>query len=335
MEQSHANRFHCGKQPIKLNQQLLRPFDHHRLLKPHRKHTIMEGRYVMPDIGTHHEGSTGREPPQVKMANDSRLGDDGPGGMMQHENGLYADANMADASDLYGQGDTLGEAPYYGIPQIDPNLSKPLDDKMADIDLQDDSNDVSPTQAYVGDASSAAHTPPTKPKRTLSKRNNKGKQKQSVAVEDPESQVPSEDEDEDEDDVEPEDDSDDEFTPEPAVAKKSAKKTPSKRRPAAPKTPNSGATPRRAARKSAGRSARRSAAKPQDEIPFNRQRRAPKNGIMDARPIARCYDECDEADKALLDLRERELKTWKEIRVVWEEMTGHKTGNSTLPNRYE
>ena len=195
---------------------------------------------------------------------------------------------------------------------------------MADIDLQADSNDVSPTQAYAGDMSSAALTPPTKPKRTLSKRNKKGKQKQSVAVEDPESQVPSEDE--DEDDVEPDDESD-EFTPEPAVAKK---KTPSRRR-AAPKTPRSGATPKKAARKSAGTSAR----KPQDDIPFNRQRRAPKNGIMDARPIARCYDECDEADKALLDLRERELKTWKEIRVVWEEMTGHKTGNSTLPNRYE
>ena len=292
---------------------------------PHQKHATMEGRYVMPDLGTHHMRSASRETPQVTMANDSRLGDDGPGGMMQHEDSIYADANMADASDLYGQGDTLGEAPYYGIPQVDPNLSSLLDDDMADIDLQADSNDVSPTQAYAGDMSSAALTPPTKPKRTLSKRNKKGKQKQSVAVENPESQVPSEDE--DEDDVEPEDESD-EFTPEPAVAKK---KTQSRRSRAAPKTPRSGATPKKAARKSAGTSAR----KPQDDIPFNRQRRAPKNGIMDARPIARCYDECDEADKALLDLRERELKTWKEIRVVWEEMTGHKTGNSTLPNRYE
>lgn len=285
----------------------------------------MEGRYVLPGMAEQHMTSTSFDTPQVTVATDSRLGDDGPGGMMQHEDSLYADANMSDASDNYGVGDTLGEAPYYGIPQVDPNLGQLLDDDMADIDPQADSNDVSPTQAYAGDASSAAQTPPTKPKRTPSKCNKKGKQKQSVAFEDPGSQVPSEDEDDAE---EPEDESD-EFTPEPATVKKSAKKTQIKRRAAAPKAP------RKAARKSAGTSARRSAAKPQDEIPFNRQRRAPKNGIMDARPIARCYDECDEADKALLDLRERELKTWKEIRVVWEEMTGHKTGNSTLPNRYE
>ena len=75
---------------------------------PHQKHATMEGRYVMPDLGTHHMRSASRETPQVTMANDSRLGDDGPGGMMQHEDSIYADANMADASDLYGQGDTLG-----------------------------------------------------------------------------------------------------------------------------------------------------------------------------------------------------------------------------------
>jgi hypothetical protein len=70
-------------------------------------------------------------------------------------------------------------------------------------------------------------------------------------------------------------------------------------------------------------------------MPFNRQRRAPKNGIMDSRPIPRSYDECDEADKALLDMRDEEKKTWKQIRAVWEELTRQKTGTSTLPNRYE
>jgi hypothetical protein len=292
----------------------------------------MDGGFLFPNVKPQDMMHTGIDSPQVTVATDSRLGDDGAGGVMQHEDSLYADANMVDASDVYGLGDTLGDAPYYGIPQVDPELSNLLDDDMANIDLLAESNDVSPTQAYGGDVSSAALTPPNKPKRTLSKRNRKGKQKQSVAVEDPGSQVPSED---DDDDEQPEDESD-EFTPEePATTKKSAKKTPSRRRPAAPKTPKSGATPRKAARKSAGTSARKSAAKTQDEIPFNRQRRAPKNGITEARPIARCYDECDEADKALLDLRERELKTWKEIRVVWEEMTGQKTGTSTLPNRYE
>jgi pyruvate/2-oxoglutarate dehydrogenase complex dihydrolipoamide acyltransferase (E2) component len=274
----------------------------------------------VPDMETHNITST--SPPQVTMATDGHFGADGSGGTMQHEDSIFADTNMADAGDMYGLGDTLGQAPYYGIPQIDPQLSALLDDGMGGMDLQSDSNDVSPTQAYAGDVSSAARTTPAnRPKRSLSKHNKKGKQKQAAVVEDPDSQVPSEDEDE-EDTEQPEDESD-EFTPEPAVVKRSAKRTPSKR------------TPKRAARKSAGSSRRKSAAKPQDEIPFNRLRRAPKNGIVEARPIARCYEECDEADKALLDLRERELKTWKEIRVVWEEMTGHKTGNSTLPNRYE
>jgi hypothetical protein len=306
------NLFHCSERPTKLHQQLLQPFNHHTLQQSHLKHSTMEGNYALPNMADQHLTSQSFDAPQVTMATDGHFGDDGPGGMMQHEDSLFADANMADAGDMYGLGDTLGQAPYYGIPQVDPDMSRLLDDDMADVDLQADSSDISPIQPI---------TPANRPKRSLSKRNKKGKQKQAAAVEDPDSQVPSEDEDEDGEDTEQPEDESDEFTPEPAAAKK---RTPSKR------------TPRRAARKSAGSSSRRkSAAKPQDEIPFNRLRRAPKNGIMDARPIARCYEECDEADKALLDLRERELKTWKDIRVVWEEMTGHKTGNSTLPNRYE
>lgn len=34
-------------------------------------------------------------------------------------------------------------------------------------------------------------------------------------------------------------------------------------------------------------------------------------------------------------MRDKENRTWRDIRVWWEEMTGQKTGNSTLPNRYE
>jgi len=282
-------------------------------------------------------GTTDFSTAEVTIATDSRLGDDGAGGIMQHEDSLYADANMTDAGGMYGLGDNIGDAPYYDVPQADLNLSNLLDDDMANIDLQADSNDVSPTQAYAGDVSSAAPTPPTEPRRAPSKRKKKGKKKQPVPVEDSEALALSEDEVEIEDDSEqPEDDSD-EFVPEPAVANNSAKKTrtPSKRKPATPKTPKSAATSRKAARKSAGTSAAKLASKPQDEIPFNRQRRAPKNGITEARPIARCYDECDEADKALIDLREREMKTWRDIRLVWEDMTGQKTGTSTLPNRYE
>ena len=93
-------------------------------------------------------------------------------------------------------------------------------------------------------------------------------------------------------------------------------------------TPKSSTGTRKTARRSTG-------TKVKEALPFNRQRRAPKNGIMDSRPIPRSYEECEEADKALLDMRDNEGKTWKEIRVVWEELTGQKTGNSTLPNRYE
>lgn len=34
-------------------------------------------------------------------------------------------------------------------------------------------------------------------------------------------------------------------------------------------------------------------------------------------------------------MRDKEHKIWKDIRAAWEEMTGQRTGNSTLPNRYE
>lgn len=86
-------------------------------------------------------------------------------------------------------------------------------------------------------------------------------------------------------------------------------------------------TPRRTPRKSGGRA--------RDAVPSHRQRKPPKNGITGARAIARSYEECDEADKALIDMRDVDRKTWKEVRMAWEELTGQKTGVSTLPNRYE
>jgi hypothetical protein len=79
----------------------------------------------------------------------------------------------------------------------------------------------------------------------------------------------------------------------------------------------------------------RKSAKVKDAVPFTRMRRAPKNGIIDSRPIPRSYEECDEADKALIDMRDKGKKTWVEVRVAWEEFTGQKTGASTLPNRYK
>lgn len=52
-----------------------------------------------------------------------------------------------------------------------------------------------------------------------------------------------------------------------------------------------------------------------------------------ARAIARSYDECSEADKMLLDLRDAG-EGWAKIRHEWEKLTGEKIGSSTLPNRY-
>ena len=34
-------------------------------------------------------------------------------------------------------------------------------------------------------------------------------------------------------------------------------------------------------------------------------------------------------------MRDKEHKTWRVIRAAIEDMTGQRTGNSTLPNRYE
>ena len=128
-----------------------------------------------------------------------------------------------------------------------------------------------------------------------------------------------------EDDFEDEDEED---YDEPVVRKKHRSATKLK----TPISKSSKTTPKSSART---RKTPRRSAKVKEAMHFNRQRRAPKNGIMDSRPIPRCYNECDEADKALLDMRDKENKTWKQIRAVWEELTGQKTGTSTLPNRYE
>jgi hypothetical protein len=149
MQQSRASRFHCSERPTKLNQQLLRPFNHRTLQQSHRKHSTMEGDYALPNMAEQHMRSQSFDAPQVTMETDGHFGDDGPGGMMQYEDSLFADASMADVGDMYGLGDTLSQAPYYGIPQVDPDLSQLFDDDMADVDLQADSNDVSPTQASL------------------------------------------------------------------------------------------------------------------------------------------------------------------------------------------
>ncbi|MCJ1467130.1 hypothetical protein MMC07_005752 [Pseudocyphellaria aurata] len=65
-----------------------------------------------------------------------------------------------------------------------------------------------------------------------------------------------------------------------------------------------------------------------------RQRQAPMFAIAPAREIPSSYEEADEADRLLLDMRDSGVP-WKIIRAAWTEKTRQPTGGSTLPNRYK
>lgn len=54
---------------------------------------------------------------------------------------------------------------------------------------------------------------------------------------------------------------------------------------------------------------------------------------VQTRAIPRSYDECDEADRLLIQLRDAGGE-WKDIRPKWSALTREKTAPSTLPNRY-
>jgi len=243
--------------------------------------------------------------------------------MMEPAGTYGAEDNMQDVSNHYGEAGHVGQGPYF-VQNLDPSLSNPLDRDMANIALGG-TNGVSPSQGYGGDVSSEVITPSNS---KATSRVKKGKKTQAARDEDTDSEVASE-EDEEEDEHEYEED-DDEFEPEPAVLKKRRSalrfntQTPKSRKGAS----HSSTRTRKVARKSTSSRAK-------DALPFNRQRRPPKNGIQDSRVIPRSYDECEEADKALIDMRDKEHKTWKEVRAAMQELTGQKTGNSTLPNRYE
>jgi hypothetical protein len=253
---------------------------------------------------------------------------------MDPADSYHDNADMQDIRNHYNEVGQIGQGPYFNIPNLDPSLSNILDHDMANVHLGG-TNGISPTQAYGGDMSSEVVTPS---KSKSAARAKKGKKAQVARAEgrdheatsdedddDEEEEEDEEEEDEEEDDFESEDEDD---YGEPVVRKKHRSATKLN----TPISKSSKATPKSSART---RKTPRRGAKVKEAMPFNRQRRAPKNGIMDSRPIPRGYDECDEADKALLDMRDEEKKTWKQIRAVWEELTGQKTGTSTLPNRYE
>lgn len=252
---------------------------------------------------------------------------------MEQAGTYHGDADMQDIGNHYSELGQVGQGPYFNIPNLDPSLSNLLDHDMANVHLGGN-NGIPSTQADGGDMSSEAVTPSKH--KSAAARVKKGKKAQVAQGDIPDSEVASEeDEDYDEEDEDEEEEKDfesedEEDYDEPVVRKKhrSATKLKTPVAKGCNATPKSSASSRKTARRSTG-------TKVKDPMPFNRQRRAPKQGIMDARPIPRSYDECDEADKALLDLRDKEKKTWKEIRAVWEELTEQKTGTSTLPNRYE
>ncbi|KAI5368264.1 hypothetical protein Slin15195_G033970 [Septoria linicola] len=64
-----------------------------------------------------------------------------------------------------------------------------------------------------------------------------------------------------------------------------------------------------------------------------KQTRTYKGKTAAARPIPRTYEECDEADKMLIEWRDQK-KEWAPIKVEWKRLTGEGTAQSTLPNRY-
>ncbi|CZT23646.1 uncharacterized protein RCC_09360 [Ramularia collo-cygni] len=67
--------------------------------------------------------------------------------------------------------------------------------------------------------------------------------------------------------------------------------------------------------------------------PTKKRKRNSTKKQMNARVIPRSLDECDDADKELITMREAGHE-WKAIRARWAEMTGETTATSTLPNRY-
>jgi hypothetical protein len=228
----------------------------------------------------------------------------------------YVEADMQDVGAHYGEDGQNGHGPYYDLHNLDPSLL---------------GDGISPSQAYTGDVSAEGLTP-SKTKRKSAARTKNGKKKRVVEVEEPESQESSEEaEDEEDEDAEPEseEEDEDEYEPEPVVSKRTRASL--KRKVATPKTPKSTSKSSTKTRSSTRKS---KSSKKDDVLPFNRTRRPPSK-IIDARPIARSFEECDEADKKLIVMRDQHKKTWAEIRGVWEAITKQKTGKSTLPNRYE
>ena len=49
--------------------------------------------------------------------------------------------------------------------------------------------------------------------------------------------------------------------------------------------------------------------------------------------MGRTYEQCDEHDKRLIDMKEAGA-SWDAIRKEWNKLTGEITADSTLPNRY-
>lgn len=64
-----------------------------------------------------------------------------------------------------------------------------------------------------------------------------------------------------------------------------------------------------------------------------RKRMAPKKAVATPKEIPSTWDEADEADKMLVNMRDSG-EDWITIRAAWEAATGQVTAGSSLPNRY-
>ncbi|KAI9762031.1 MAG: hypothetical protein M4579_000667 [Chaenotheca gracillima] len=65
-----------------------------------------------------------------------------------------------------------------------------------------------------------------------------------------------------------------------------------------------------------------------------RKRRAPATPVSRGKKVSTSLEEASEEDLMIWEKRQAGVP-WSEVRATWEEMTGEKVGNSTLPNRYD
>lgn len=174
-------------------------------------------------------------------------------------NNPSAETTMIDVGENYNATGQQHDGPYYQNPPLEPSFKDSINSNMTSSSFHNESEDISPTQAYGGDVSSEAITPSSQPKHTPGIRTPMIKPR--VLPSDTESDSTGENQ------PEYDDDRDEDFEPEPFVPKVPTMKAAILRKMPAK-------TPAGSVKKSGkGRKGRKSAGKSKEAVPFNRQRR--------------------------------------------------------------